>query len=182
MNKRSERKLKRLLSKEQYEQIGKSYEFSDSFTQINTYYDSKDSYLKQHKGAMRIRTIGNKHIFTLKIRTDSITHIELEKEINTNNLKDIKDFEILEWIEQYAIPKNLCPITSFKTIRKEYKIENAILCLDETHFHNHIDYELEYEYTKEHNGIQCFKSLLKPFGITYQKNCPSKLARALSSL
>ena len=38
-------------------------------------------------GALRIRTIENKHIFTLKIKKDSITHYEYEKEIQTTNIK-----------------------------------------------------------------------------------------------
>lgn len=182
MNQPIERELKVLINKTQYKKIGKSYDFSDGYTQTNTYFDTNDSYLKEHKGALRIRSKENKKILTLKIKTDAITHIELEKEINVDTIDQIDDPEILSWFEQYHIPKDVIPIASLTTFRKEYETEYATICLDYTTFNNTSDYELEYEYKKEHDGITQFNNLLKPYEITYEKNCPSKLARAIQSL
>ena len=41
-----------------------------------------------------------------------------------------------------------------------------------------IDYDIEYEYLKEHDGIKTFNEILHPFHMKYEKNCPSKIARA----
>ena len=174
-----ERELKILVNQEIYEKIIHSYEFSEPWEQINTYFDTDDGLIRQKGGAMRIRQIGQKRIFTLKLRVDEITHIELEKEIFVNTIHEIEDQEILSWFKKYQIPNNLKKTISFKTIRQVYDFENAQLCADYTIYENHMDYEIEYEYTKEHDGIQFFNDLLKPYDIEYKKNCPSKIARAL---
>ena len=174
-----ERELKILVTKEIYENIIHSYEFSEAWEQKNTYYDTKEGIVRKQNGAMRIREIGDKKIFTLKIRTDEITHIELEKEINCSSIQEIEDEEILSWLKQYGISKDVKKIISFKTIRQTYNFENGQLCADQTIYENHMDYELEYEYTSNHDGITKFNEILKPYRIKYEKNCPSKIARAL---
>lgn len=124
-----------------------SYEFSDAWAQTNTYYDTKDGQIKKRYGALRIRKIGNKHIFTLKIRKDAITHIELE-EINVDSIQAITDSEILAWLKEYEIPKEVEAIVSFTTIRQTYDLKTDSYA-DQTEYENHIDYECEpYEYTK----------------------------------
>ena len=175
-----ERELKCLLTKEQYENIMKSYDFPKKIYQSNTYYDTKDGFLKSRKSAMRIRTIDSTFIFTLKIRKDDITLIELEKEIQDDTIEHaFEDEEIAGWLKQYDIPTNVVPIVDFSTQRCLENLECAELCLDQTNFYNHIDYEIEYEYTKDHDGIAVFKHLLAKFNIEYEKNCPSKVARAV---
>lgn len=180
MNQPIERELKILVSEQIYENIIHSYDFSKPWKQINTYYDTEDGFVKNMNGACRIRTINTKHIFTLKIRTDSITHIELEKEIDTDIFSSIKDKEVLSWLKQYKIPITLHPINNFTTIRQTYDFPNGQLCADKTIYENHIDYELEYEYFHEHDGITVFNKIIKPFGLQYKKNCPSKIARAFN--
>ena len=175
-----ERELKCLLTKEQHKKIMNSYEFPIEIHQSNTYYDTQDGYLKKMKSAMRIRTINDTYIFTLKIRTDDITLIELEKEVKDNVIEHaFEDEEIQGWLQQYKVPTEVEKIVDFSTVRKLQVLENAELCLDETNFYGTIDYELEYEYTKDHDGIQEFNHILAPFGLSYEKNCPSKVARAV---
>ena len=175
-----ERELKVLVTKDIYEQIVKSYDFEKSRIQTNTYYDDENHTIKNMHGAMRIRTINNTHIFTLKLKKDEYTHYEFEKEINTNTIHDITDEEILGWFKEYHIPTNVYPIATFKTNRKIYEFENGELCADITIYPNHTDYEIEYEYTKEHDGIAFFNDLLSQFHMKYEKNCPSKIARAMN--
>ena len=136
--------------------------------------------VKKQRGAVRIRTIQDKKIFTLKIRKDEYTHYEFEKEISAENINEIEDPEILNWFNQYQIPKNLHPTASFTTLRNVYAFENGELCLDKTYYKNHTDYEIEYEYTSDHDGIHFFNSILEKYGLKWVKNCPSKIARALN--
>ena len=86
----------------------------------------------------------------------------------------------LNWFNQYQIPKNLHPTASFTTLRNVYAFENGELCLDKTYYKNHTDYEIEYEYTSDHDGIHFFNSILEKYGLKWVKNCPSKIARALN--
>ena len=44
------------------------------------------------------------------------------------------------------------------------------------------DYEIEYELTADHNGIETFNKILAAAGLHYEENCPSKIARAMSQL
>lgn len=170
-----ERELKLLINKQVYDNIMNSYDFHKSIIQTNTYFDTANQDVKKQHGAVRIRTIENKKIFTLKIKKDEYTHYEFEKEISTENINEIKDPEILNWFNQYQIPKNLHPTATFTTLRNVYEFENGELCLDKTTFKNHIDYEIEYEYTSDHDGIQFFNSILKQYGLNWQKIAPAKL-------
>lgn len=175
-----ERELKCLLDEEHYNAILNSYDFPITIHQTNTYYDTENSYMKSIQGALRIRKINERCIFTLKIRTDEITLIELEKDVEDDNIQHaFEDAEIKEWLEKYSIPTQVKKITEFSTVRKLITLENAELCLDHTTYAGGSDYEIEYEYLKDHDGISCFNSILNPFGIQYKKNCSSKLARAL---
>ncbi len=175
-----ERELKILVSKEIYEKIINSYDFEKSRIQTNTYYDDEDQSIKKQNGAMRIRTIGNKNIFTLKIRKDSYTHYEYEKEIQTDDIHKIDDVEIISWFHQFNIPKDVKTITTFTTDRKILKCKQGEICADKTTYFNHTDYEIEYEYNCDHDGIAFFNDFLTPFHMKYTKNCPSKIARAMN--
>ena len=114
-----ERELKLLINEKVYNELLHSYDFHNPITQTNTYFDTENQYVKKQRGAVRIRTIQDKKIFTLKIRKDEYTHYEFEKEISTENINEIEDPEILNWFNQYQIPKNLHPTASFTTLRNK---------------------------------------------------------------
>lgn len=176
-----ERELKILLNKNQFNKLLNSYDFHNKIIQTNTYYDSPENIVKSMDGAVRIRTINDKRfIFTLKKRIDPITLIELEKEIESDDLKQLKDPEVLKWLKEYHIPlEKLEPITTFTTIRHIIKTKDAEICLDENKFGNKIDYEAEYEYKIDHDGRKEFNTFLHTIGLEYKKNCSSKLSRAM---
>lgn len=176
-----ERELKILLTKDQFDKLLNSYDFHIKIIQENTYYDSEENLIKKLDGALRIRNINNeKFIFTFKKRIDPITLIELEKEVKSKDLNQLQDPEILKWLKEYGISlAELQPITTFKTIRHLIKTKDAEICLDENKFGNKIDYEAEYEYKKDHDGIKEFNTFLHTVGLEYKKNCPSKLSRAM---
>ncbi|MBP3853964.1 MAG: CYTH domain-containing protein [Erysipelotrichaceae bacterium] len=179
MNKPIERELKHLLSPSEYEILLSSYPFSTPFVQTNTYYDTKDSDLKNHHIALRIRKTRSGNILTVKIKTDAITHIELEKPVKEEDPNQITDPQIRQWFEEYHIPFPLSVIASFSTKRAILENEQAVICLDENTFGDHTDHEIEYEYKQEHDGIPLLNAFLQPAKTRYTKNCPSKLARAI---
>lgn len=176
-----ERELKILITEKDMNFIIKSYDLKNYKIQTNTYYDTEDRKIKQKQGAVRIRTINDTYIFTLKIRKDSIAHFEYEKQVSTNELSKIDDPEVLHWLNMHEISiADLKPIASFTTKRYEKDLKNAILCADITNFGNYTDYELEYEYKYEHDGISYFNQILSQIHKHYTKNCPSKIARAFN--
>lgn len=178
MNDPIERELKILISREEYEKIIHSYDFEKQIKQTNTYYDTQDNQIKKCNGALRIRKINNQNIFTLKIKKDDITHYEYEKQIDVDTIKEIKDPEILEWCSMHHISLDVEPIVSFTTYRSVLNLKQAQICADITMFDQATDYEIEYEYRYEHDGISYFNQILEPIHKQYIKNCPSKIARA----
>ena len=175
-----ERELKLVISKEVYEKIKEKYEFPMPWTQVNTYFDTDSKQIKEQKAAIRIRNIDEKNIFTLKKHKDAITKYEFEKEIKEDNIDDISDEEVLNWMKEYiSITEPIHPTYKISTDRSLIDLENAELCLDKSTYNDGIvDYEIEYEYKKDHDGITAFNEILKPFGLSYEKNSPSKIARA----
>ena len=68
------------------------------------------------------------------------------------------------------------------TKRAVVETENAELCFDISTYGNHTDYEIEYEYKKEHDGLSIFQDIMKQINVVYEKNCISKIQRAINSL
>lgn len=178
--KNKERELKIMLTQDQFESLLNSYDFPITIRQTNTYYDTVDHRVKKMNGALRLRKIEDRTIFTLKKRIDPITLIELEKDIDTDDLRLIEDPEILDWLKQYGISKeHVAPIVQFSTIRHILNTKDAQICLDENKFEHSMDYELEYEYKVDHDGVHELNVFLNKIGIQYTKNGPSKLQRAM---
>lgn len=179
-----ERELKLILTQEQANQLINQISFKKPRIQINTYYDSPDQFYKSQGIALRIRHIigeqGNDQwILTIKKPLDDITKYEYEKTITAHSLEDLAQ-EDIDWIQSYIpIPNNLQVLVSFKTERRIYDLDEAEISLDHTFFENSNDFEIEYEFKSNVASIDSFNSLLKPFGLEYQKNCRGKLARAI---
>lgn len=117
-----ERELKLLINEKVYNELLHSYDFHNPITQTNTYFDTENQDVKNNvvqSGSEQFK-IKNIHI---KIRKDEYTHYEFEKEISAENINEIEDPEILNWFNQYQIPKNLHPTASFTTLRNVYAFE-----------------------------------------------------------
>ena len=73
-------------------------------------------------------------------------------------------------------------IAELHTQRAVYESEFAELCFDISTYHGKTDYEIEYEYKKEHDGLSIFQDIMKQINVVYEKNCISKIQRAINSL
>lgn len=177
--------LKTLLTKDQAQALAKQNHFAPAISQVNTYFDTPDQQLKNNGMALRIRRIihpegKDEYILTLKKPLDAITKYEFERPVQAHTISELNTDE-KSWLSQYLnIPEKLEPIAHFQTDRMICKSDDADLCLDHTYFKNHDDYEAEYEYRREHDGISQFKQILHKADAEYEKNCPSKIARAVS--
>ena len=68
------------------------------------------------------------------------------------------------------------------TKRAVVETENAELCFDISTYGSHTDYEIEYEYKQPHDGLSVFQKLLSHVQLVYEKNCTSKIQRALQAV
>lgn len=178
MNKNIEKELKILISKEKFNKLVNKYEPLQFKTQINTYYDTFNNDIRNKKGAMRIRTIDSTYIFTLKIHSDDGL-LEYECIVENDSLSVFKKKEIVDLLSKYDIKPPFHKIAQLKTRRAIFENEFAELCFDENFYNDTIDYEIEYEYKKEHDGVYAFNQILDYISIKYEKNCISKIQRAL---
>ncbi|MFV0255313.1 MAG: CYTH domain-containing protein [Erysipelotrichaceae bacterium] len=145
-----------------------------TITQINTYYQDLDNNISKLKGTLRKREFSNTSIFTLKIPSKKGL---LEYEVETT---DIENEELNKLLNKYQLSQPLKVIGQLKTIRRKVILAQGELCLDENHYNNKIDYEIEYECTEKHDGKKAFITILKELDINYTENLISKYLRATS--
>lgn len=174
-----EKEYKVLLTEFQYQQLISLLSPNKPVKQTNYYYDTIDHQIQNKKGAMRIREKNGKYIFTLKIRKDQDSLFEYEKIVQTNDSSVFLDKDISQLLRKYDLNGPFQLIGYMTTYRSLCISEYAEICLDKNIYKNTTDYEIEYEYKKEHDGLSVFESILQKVGLHYEKNCASKIARAL---
>mgnify|MGYP003296204767 CR=1 FL=1 len=178
MDNNIEKELKILVSKEQFYALKEEYDPLHFETQINVYFDSEDKIIEKKHGAMRIRTKNNTHIFTLKMHSEEGLR-EHECYVDNRDVASLNRKEIIDLLNSYEISGPFVSTATLKTERAVYENEFAELCFDINYYDDCIDYEIEYEYRKEHDGIKAFNTILNKVNLVYTSNCKSKIQRAL---
>lgn len=181
MNKNIEKELKVLLTEKQFTALCNVYENLEFKKQVNTYYDTADQAIRNMHGAMRIREKNGKFIFTLKKHsTEGL--LEFECEVPENTIKVFDSNDIQKLLLSYDIQGPFHELTSLTTYRAVYDNGYAEICFDKNQYNGITDYEIEYEYKKDHDGICMFQEILDIVNIKYESNCISKIQRALNSI
>lgn len=187
-----EKEFKNLITKENYEEILNDYQkiLTTSITQTNSYYDYQ-GILKSHHIALRIRTIEGQSFgeITLKIPQDTYEVLEITETLPINMLQSFntqKEFTLPEKIykalaSQKIHLKNVQQTAHLITHRKQGPLSaNELLVLDESHYNDRCDYEIEMEVNDLQQGEQVFNQFLHQYGIKRQQ-ADSKIKRALST-
>jgi len=175
-----EKEYKILVSKEQFERLLQHYPQAVFHKQVNTYYDTEDMMIRKKYGAMRIREIDSTFIFTLKERCDHGVK-EHECIVADNSLTALQTEEIKSLLQNLHIQQPIVEIAQLTTYRAVIPLTNAELCFDYSEYNNTCDYEIEYEYIKPHDGLSAFNQILSQISLTYEKNCPAKIKRAIKT-
>lgn len=181
MNTNIEKEYKLLVNEDQFYQLLAYYPTVEFRKQINTYYDTEENQIQSMKGAMRIREIDHSFLFTLKIRKDDDL-FEYECPVECNDIQVFYSDEVKALLDQFSIYGPFKKTTTLTTNRGMYVTDYAELCFDESFYNDTKDYEIEYEYKKDHDGLSQFQSILQKISLTYEKNCASKIKRAMDSL
>ena len=166
----------------QFEELLRLYDDYEINEQLNIYYDTTDRKIQALRAGMRIRYKNNKYIFTLKIKHHD-DHIELEKEIPHDNINEIQhDETIAAWLKEYDLEGPFVEIGRVHTLRYIHRTDDAEICFDKNHYNGITDYEIEYEFLQDHDGLKCFNELLAHVHVTFKKNCISKIGRMVNTL
>ena len=167
-----EKEYKMMLSKSQFKTLQTKLDYDKVNIQTNHYYSCPN-----HMG-MRIRELDGHYYFTLKHFINNEVR-EYEWEIEGLSLNDARVQALFKElnINEYKY------LGALKTVRYLKYYPKAELCLDENHYLDTIDYELEYE-LKDAN-IDDFKQLeniLKDLDISFKTNKLTKYKRFLDKL
>ena len=180
MNTNIEKEYKILVSEDAFHMIEAQYNNLQYHKQVNTYYDTLDKKIESVRGAMRIREIHNSYIFTMKLlRGDDL--YEYECPVSENSSAVFDTLEIKELLHEHGIHGPFYETASLTTWRAIVENDDAELCFDKNTYDGKKDFEIEYEYKREHDGLTAFQEILKPANLIYEKNCISKIQRALHS-
>ncbi len=180
MNLHFEKEFKILLNKDQFITLLKQYPKAEFKKQVNTYYDTKDFYIRNHIGAMRIREIDHQFIFTLKHRCQDGVQ-EYEVNVSENSTTVFETEEISSLLNSLHIDQPITKIASLTTYRALIPLGDAELCFDYSEYNGMCDFEIEYEYLRPHDGLAVFNEILAVVNVRYEKNCKAKIQRALES-
>ena len=145
-----EKEIKIILDEKQYLEVMNSFQFSESFEQINYYYANRE--IIENNITIRIREKLGQMKLQLKIpqKTDKALYINKEYEKKVNRvLQHISKEEIYE-LSGLHCSNDVKLLGSLKTIRCICNtFPNVKIALDKSFYFNNIDYEIEIEYVDE---------------------------------
>ena len=178
---------KTLLTKNEYQQLLPLFSKIKATKQINYYIDTADFSIRDAKMALRIRTFENRAELTLKI-PQQIGNMEYNQSLTLAESHLFINECVLPKGEIHTLlihtPINLNELQllgSLTTTRYEKESSIGLMALDENHFFNTIDYELELEVTDAKIGKKQFDHFLQAHHIHYKYAKP-KVARFAQNL
>ena len=173
---------KMLLTQPQFNLLQSFYPDFKAIKQKNIYYDSLIQPLHIRKMGMRIRDIENCHEFTLKVKNE-YGHMEYNVLVASNSVYALQQPDIVALFNQFEIIGPFKAIGELTTWRTLIPLNEGDLCLDCNQYNRRIDYEVEFEVTKDSDkGMKELIQVLKQAELSYIPNKKSKIARCLHSI
>lgn len=178
---------KTLLTKNEYQQLLPLFSDITATKQTNYYIDTADFSIRDAKMALRVRAFDNHSELTLKIpqqvgNMEYNQSLTLEKCRTLINTCVLPEGEIRTLLTHAAINLNeLKVLGSLTTIRYEKETTIGLMALDENHYFDKTDYELELEVTDAEIGKEQFECFLQAHHIHYKYAKP-KVARFAQNL
>jgi uncharacterized protein YjbK len=170
---------KLLINETQYNGLVANFP-GETFSQTNFYFDNQDHQLKKRSISCRIRTYLDEVELTFKIPRkkgkDEVTfeHVDPETAFTRS--------DVAFFMARMGIISPLIHQGTLETIRSTFKLRYGLLCIDKNTYNGITDYEVEYEvYRNLKKGLSEFREILAFFGLSYIKDCDSKIKRCLST-
>ncbi len=183
------------LGKEKYFEIAsnifRNHQEMKIISQTNQYFDTDDLKLREKHIALRIRIIPHRvAVLTIKYRNEEekgdievsqnlsyfqhralVKHSHFPNGIVAQRLKEL-GFALSD-------VKYQC---SLQTKRMQIDKENYNYCIDENHYNDITDYNIEVEADSIENAEKIMKELSEKFDFKIEQKCPGKSTRALLSI
>lgn len=178
--------FKTLLTKEEYHSLEDFFKDQPPIRQTNHYIDTPDQAIRNHRMALRIRTLADRAELTLKVPQDA-GHFEYNQALTFDQVetflskKKLPQGEIASFLTDLDIPLTSLDVWgSLETERQEKRIPKGLLAFDRSRYNSIEDYELEME-VDDASDETYFHEFLKEKQIEY-KPAKSKVARLAQSL
>lgn len=188
LNQEIEIEFKNLITKEEFNRIRTYLPFpSNGELQTNYYFETNQFTLKKNHSALRIREKNGMYTLTLKqphkqglLEThDPLSSEEAKKWMNNHQ---VSTCNVTKQLDEMNIDVNdLIYYGSLTTVRLECKDGDFIYVLDDSHYNNHSDYELEIEAPSYEAGLEVFNRLLKTLSIP-KRETPNKIKRFFDTM
>ncbi|UAK16970.1 CYTH domain-containing protein [Sporolactobacillus terrae] len=175
---------KNMLTAEEFAKLCTAFKKDEPsfFKQINYYFDTPTSALKNKKTVLRIRESSGTHDFTLKQPHSGVileTHQQLSDEESRSmiQLGIVPSGEIEQAMTKIGVDVDqLVLIGELTTKRCQFPYHSGELFLDHSVYFDHSDYELEFEAADAQSGPAVFNTLLHTFAIP-RRPSQSKMMR-----
>ena len=178
--------FKTLLTKEESHSLEDFFKDQPPIRQTNHYIDTPDQAIRNHRMALRIRTLADRAELTLKVPQDA-GHFEYNQALTFEQVeaflskKKLPQGEIASFLTDLDIPLTSLDVWgSLETERREKRIPKGLLAFDRSRYNSIEDYELEME-VDDASDETYFHEFLKEKQIEY-KPAKSKVARLAQSL
>ncbi|MDA5560203.1 CYTH domain-containing protein [Exiguobacterium sp. MMG028] len=174
MTQEVEIEFKSMLTKDEYEKLIQAYKLEDQVRwQANDYFDTPTFQLKKQGAALRIREKKHGQVLTLK-QPNEVGLLETHASITEEEAEDlfkygiIHDDQMKQALAPFQLNAALEHLGRLETNRAEHQTEDGLLVLDESHYLETTDYEIEFEVTNEEAGKRAFERLLAEHGLPYR--------------
>lgn len=174
MTQEVEIEFKSMLKKDEYEKLIQAYKLEDQVRwQANDYFDTPSFQLKKQGAALRIREKKHGQVLTLK-QPNEVGLLETHASITEEEAEDlfkygiIHDDQMKQALAPFQLNAALEHLGRLETNRAEHQTEDGLLVLDESHYLETTDYEIEFEVTNEEAGKRAFERLLAEHGLPYR--------------
>ena len=179
---------KALVSKEDYIKLANAFKEYPSYVQTNYYIDDENSLLRKEGLGLRVREKGDLYEMTLKtplsqglLKKNCPWSKETFLAFKDNGI--FPEGDIKRFLTMMDIDTNTLHIrTSLTTKRIDAPYKEGKLSIDENHYSNLVDYEVELEHNNERDAEDNLKELLESYGIPFELNKRTKVARALDAI
>lgn len=174
MTQEVEIEFKSMLKKDEYEKLIQAYKLEDQVRwQANDYFDTPSFQLKKQGAALRIREKKHGQVLTLK-QPNEVGLLETHASITEEEAEDlfkygiIHDDQMKQALAPFQLNAALEHLGRLETNRAEHQTEDGLLVLDESHYLETTDYEIEFEVTNAEAGKRAFERLLADHGLPYR--------------
>ncbi|MEK4228498.1 CYTH domain-containing protein [Solibacillus sp. FSL H8-0538] len=190
MSQQIEIEFKNFLTKAHYEQLLVEFNVTESqiHRQINHYFDTPDSHLKNLASGLRIRIFSHAIECTLKEKSSTHQHLETTDSLTREQAdemlagKSLPAPEVSKRLQHLHVPsESLQVFGTLTTDRVELPYKGGTLVFDHSFYLQCDDYEVEYETNDETLGKNVFEQFLTEFAISPQQT-PKKIARFMAAL